>query len=141
MPDWVAWTVVAAAFAVGEIFTLGFFLGPIALAAAIAAIVAALGPSVEVQFAVFVLCSLGSLAFLRPIALRHTRTPGALRTGTAALIGQRAVVLQRVDADQGQVKIGGEVWSARPYDESDVYEPGTRVDVMKIEGATALVAE
>ena len=141
MPEWVAWVIVAAAFAVGEISTLGFFLGPIAVAAAIAAIVAALGIGVEVQFAVFVVCSLGSLVFLRPIALRHTRTQGTLRTGTAALIGQRAVVLERVDADHGQVKIGGEVWTARSYDESEVFEPGTRVDVMKIEGATALVAE
>ena len=62
-------------------------------------------------------------------------------SGTAALVGQRAVVLQRVDADSGQVKIGGEVWTARPYDESDVFEPGSRVDVLKIDGATALGAE
>ena len=141
MPEWVAWTIVAAALAVGEIFTLGFFLGPVAIAAAIAAVVAALGASVELQFAVFVILSAGSVLVLRPIALRHMKTPGALRTGTAALIGQRALVLERVDVDHGQVKIGGEVWTARPYDESDVFEPGTRVDVMKIDGATALVAE
>jgi membrane protein implicated in regulation of membrane protease activity len=141
MPEWVAWTIVAAALAVGEMFTLGFFLGPIALAAAIAAVVAAIGPPVEVQFAVFVVCSAASVLFLRPIALRHMRTPGALRSGTAALIGQRAVVLSRVDSNGGQVKIGGEVWTARPFDESEVFEPGSRVDVMQIEGATALVAE
>jgi membrane protein implicated in regulation of membrane protease activity len=141
MPEWVAWTIVAAAFAVGEMFSLSFFLGPIALAAAIAAVVAAIGPGVEVQFAVFVVCSAASILFLRPIALRHMRTPGALRSGTAALIGQRALVLERVDMDNGQVKIGGEVWTARPYDENEVFEPGTRVDVMKIDGATALVAE
>jgi membrane protein implicated in regulation of membrane protease activity len=69
------------------------------------------------------------------------RMPAALRTGTAALVGQRALVLERVDADGGQVKIGGEVWSARPYDDSDVFEPGARVDVLRIDGATALVAE
>src|SRR3954447_5148928 len=141
MPEWVAWTIVAAALAVGGIFTLGFFLGPIALAAAVAAVVAALGAAVEVQFAVFVLLSAASVLVLRPIAMRHMRTPTALRTGTAALVGQRAVVVQRVDADQGQVKIGGEVWTARPYDESDVFEAGARVDVLKIDGATALVAE
>jgi membrane protein implicated in regulation of membrane protease activity len=141
MPEWVAWTIVAAALAVGEIFTLGFFLGPVALAAAVAAIVAAIGPGVEVQFAVFVLCSAASILFLRPIALRHMNTPATLKSGTAALVGQRAVVLQRVDADHGQVKIGGEVWTARPYDESEVFEPGARVDVMQIDGATALVAE
>jgi membrane protein implicated in regulation of membrane protease activity len=141
MPDWVIWSLVAAALAVGEIFTLGFILGPIALAAAVAAVVAGAGGAIELQFAVFVLASIASLFFLRPIARRHMRTPSALKSGTAGLIGQRAVVLQRVDADNGQVKIGGEVWTARPYDETDVFEPGERVDVMKIEGATALVAE
>ena len=67
--------------------------------------------------------------------------PAALRTGTAALEGKRAVVLQRVDANGGRVRIGGEEWSARAYLEDQVLEPGTRVDVIKIEGATALVHE
>jgi membrane protein implicated in regulation of membrane protease activity len=141
MPDWVAWSVAAAALAVGEIFTLGFFLGPIAIAAVLAAIVAAVGAAIEVQVAVFVIASVASLGVVRPLARRHMRTPAALRSGTAALVGQRAVVLERVDADHGQVKIGGEVWTARPYDEDAVFEPGSRVDVLKIDGATALVAE
>ena len=141
MPDWVIWTIAAAALGVGEMLTVGFVLGPIALAAALAAVVAAIGAGAEIQVAVFVVAALASLLFLRPIARRHLRSPGLLRTGTAALVGQRALVIQRVDADQGQVRIGGEVWTARPFDDSDVFEPGARVDVMKIEGATALVAE
>src|SRR3954454_3267376 len=104
MPDWVIWSIVAAGFAVGEIFTLGFFLGPIALAAALAAVAAAVGAAVEVQVAVFAVASIASLAFLRPIARRHMKTPGQLRTGTAALVGQPAMVVQRVDSQNGQVK-------------------------------------
>ena len=141
MPDWVAWTIAAAVLAVGEMLTLGFFLGPVALAALIAAVVAAAGAAVEVQVAVFVACAAASLAVIRPIARRHMRTPASLRTGTAALVGRRAVVLERVDGMSGQVKIGGEVWTARAYDETDVFEPGERVDVLKIDGATALVAK
>jgi membrane protein implicated in regulation of membrane protease activity len=141
MPDWVIWAIAAGALAAGEIMTLGLFLGPIAIAAALAAIVAAAGVGVELQVAVFAVAAVASLAVIRPVALRHMRTPGRLRTGTAALVGTRAVVLERVDADRGQVKIGGEVWTARAYDEDDVFEPGARVDVMKIDGATALVAE
>src|SRR4051794_9650265 len=141
MPDWVVWTIAAAVLAVGEIATTGFILGPIAIAAALAAVAGAAGAGMEVQFVVFIVFSIASLLFLRPIARRHLRTAGTLRTGTAALIGQRAVVLERVDSDHGQVKIGGEVWTARPYDEDDVFEPGMRVDVLKIDGATALVAE
>jgi membrane protein implicated in regulation of membrane protease activity len=141
MPDWVAWIVAAVALGVGEIFTLGFFLGPIAIAALLAAIAGAIGAGLEVQFAVFILGSLASLAVVRPIARRHMRTPASLKSGTAALVGQRALVVQRVDGDSGQVKVRGEVWTARAYDDSAVFEPGTHVDVMQIDGATALVAE
>src|SRR3954466_13435297 len=141
MEEWVIWVIAAAVLAAGEIFTLGFFLGPIAIAAALSGMGAGVGLPVEVQVAVFAVASVGSLAFIRPIAKRHMRTPARLRSGTAALVGARAIVLEQVDADRGQVKIGGEVWSARAYDEDDVFEPGARVDVMKIDGATALVAE
>ena len=141
MPDWVIWAIAAAALAGGEVLTLGFFLGLLALGAAVAAIAGAVGLSVELQVALFAVTSVASLAFIRPIALRHIKTPARLKSGTAALVGARAIVLERVDADRGQVKIGGEIWTARAYDEDDVFEPGARVDVMKIDGATALVAE
>jgi membrane protein implicated in regulation of membrane protease activity len=141
MEDWVWWMVAAGVLAVGEIFTMGFFLGPIAVAAVLAALVAAVGIGLPVQWIVFIVASLGSLAVLRPIARRHLRTPPRIRTGTAALVGGRATVVERVDSDGGCVKIGGEVWSARAYDEDDSFEPGARVEVMKIDGATALVAE
>jgi membrane protein implicated in regulation of membrane protease activity len=141
MPEWAWWLVAAAALAGGEVLTLGFFLGPIAVAAVLAALVAVVGGPLSLQVAAFVLGSIASLAIVRPIARRHMRTPLQTRTGTAALIGSRAIVLEQVDADSGQVKIGGEVWSARAFDEDDVYEPGERVEVLRIEGATALVSE
>jgi membrane protein implicated in regulation of membrane protease activity len=141
MPDWVIWMIVAVALAAGEIFTVSFFLGPLALAAILSALVALGGGSVELQVAAFALGSVASLAIIRPIAKRHLRQPAQVRTGAAALIGQRAEVLERVDARNGLVKIGGEVWTARPYDEDEVIEPGARVEVLKIEGATALVSE
>lgn len=141
MAAWVVWLIIAAVLAAGELLTLGFFLGPVAVAAAIAALVAGLGAGAEAQVAAFAAAAGASILVLRPIARRHLRTPSPLRTGTAALVGTRAVVVQRVDAGGGQVKIGGEVWSARPYDEDSVLEPGTRVDVLEIQGATAFVAD
>src|SRR3954468_15741189 len=141
MPDWVPWVIGAAVLIVGEVFTLGFILGPIGFAALLAAGVAALGGGLALQLVVFIVGSVASLGVLRPIATRHLRTPAHIRTGAAALVGSRAIVLERIDADHGTVKIGGEVWTARPYDEDHVFEPGVRVDVMKIDGATALVAE
>ena len=142
MPDWVFWLVFAAVLAAGEVATLGFFLGAVAVAALPAALVAALGGGLALQLLVFIIGSVASLAFIRPVARRHLHTPPSISTGTAALIGARATVLQRVDAGGGgRVKIGGEEWTARPYDEDDVYEEGARVEVLKIEGATALVSD
>jgi membrane protein implicated in regulation of membrane protease activity len=140
VPEWLVWSIVAVALAVGEIVTPGLFvLGPIALAAAAAAIAAAFGAGWIVELIVFVGGSVASLAFIRPIAKAHLRLPIALRTGAAALVGSPAVVLERVDARGGRVKIGGEVWSARAFDESQVLDPGTSVQVAEIQGATALV--
>ncbi len=141
MPAWAIWVLVAVGLAVGEVITLGFFVEPIAVAAVLAAVVAAAGLGVGVQVIVFIAGSIASVAVLRPIARRHLRTPASLRTGTAALVGAKAVVLDRVDDTGGRVKIGGETWTARAFFDGQVLEPGTRVEVAKIEGATALVYE
>ncbi len=106
----------------------------------VAAGVAATGAGLAVQIAVFTVASLASLLFLRPIARRHLRTPAQLRTGTAALVGASALVTDRVDCHGGQVKLSGELWTARSFDEDEVIETGQRVRVMQIEGATALVS-
>lgn len=141
MEDWVWWVIAAGGLAVGEIFTMSFFLGPIAIAAVLAAIVSLAGGGLAASWVVFIAASIGSLLVLRPIARRHLRTPPRIRTGTAALVGGPATVVERVDADGGCVKIGGEIWTARAYDADETFEPGARVEVMKIDGATALVAE
>jgi membrane protein implicated in regulation of membrane protease activity len=97
VPEWVIWTIVALALAVGEIFTPGLFiLGPVALAAVIAGILSLLGVGAIAQVIVFIACSIASVALIRPIAKNHLRMPAAIRTGTAALTGTKALVLQRV---------------------------------------------
>ncbi len=142
MPDWVIWAIVAVLLALGELATPGlFFLGLVAVAAVPAAIVALLGGAAWLQVLVFILGSLGTLAVVRPIARAHLQMPVLMRTGTAALVGARAIVLERVDVNGGRVRIGGEEWSARAYMDGQVLEPGARVEVAKIEGATALVYE
>jgi membrane protein implicated in regulation of membrane protease activity len=142
MASWVIWAIVAVGLAIGEILTPGlFFLGPVALAAVLAAAVAAAGAGVGIALIVFIAAAIASLAFLRPIARRHLHMPQRLRTGTAALVGAKGVAIDRIDAHGGRVKIGGETWTARTFDESQVIEPGARVDIVKIEGATALVYE
>ncbi len=136
----VVWIVAAVLLAIGEVLTPGlFFLGPVALAALAAAIAAVLAGTI-VSVVVFVVAGLLSLVFLRPVARRHVHIPALSRTGTDALIGRKAVVTRRVDATGGRVRIGGEEWSARAYLDDGVYAEGTTVDVVRIEGATALVA-
>ena len=139
---WVVWLVAAIALAVGEVLTPGlFFLGPVALAAVVAALASALGAGAVGSLVVFIVGSVASLALLRPVAWRHVRLPALARTGTDALVGRKAVVTRRVDAHGGRVRIGGEEWSARTYLDGQVLETGSSVDVIQIEGATALVAE
>ena len=116
MPDWVIWAIAAVALGIGEIFTPGlFFLGPVALAAVAAALMALIGLGLVVQLIVFILGAIASLAILRPIARSHLRMPASTRTGTAALVGRKALVVQRVDLHGGRVRIAGEEWSARSF--------------------------
>jgi membrane protein implicated in regulation of membrane protease activity len=140
MTGLVLWLIAAVLLAIGELLTPGmFFLGPVALAAVGAAVTAGVGAGIVLQLIVFIAVSIASLAFLRPIARRHVHMPALTRTGTAALVGRTALVLQQVDANGGRVRIGGEEWSARAFFEEQTLEPGARVEIAKIEGATALV--
>jgi membrane protein implicated in regulation of membrane protease activity len=140
MPAWVVWAVVAVLLALGEIFTPGlFFLGPIALAALASTVVAAVGGPVWLQVVVFGAGSFAAVGLLRPIARKHLTMPHAIRTGTAALEGAKAIVLQPVNSRGGRVKIGGEEWSARSYMPDEEFDVGAEVEVAQIQGATALV--
>ena len=139
---WLIWVLVAVGLAVGEVLTPGlFFLGPVALAAGAAAVADLLGAGAIGSLIVFIVCSVASLAILRPVARRHIRLPAISRTGTDALIGRKAVVTRQVDGAGGRIRVGGEEWSARSYLGDQVLVEGQTVDIVQIEGATALVAE
>jgi membrane protein implicated in regulation of membrane protease activity len=143
MDPWLIWLIAAVIFAVGEIATLGFFLAPFAGGAAVAAVVSAVGAGELASWASFIVVSLVLLLALRPLARSHRRMPAQLRTGTAALVGRSAMVTERIhnDEDTGCVKLEGESWTARAYDGDEIIEPGKRVMVVEIRGATALVSE
>jgi membrane protein implicated in regulation of membrane protease activity len=140
IPVWALWAIASALFAIGEMFTPGlFFLGPLAVAALVAGLVAALATGAVGALLAFIGMTVICLAVLRPLARRHIRMPAVSRTGAAALIGQKALVLEQVDSSGGRVKIGGEEWSARPFLEGEPLLAGEQVEVAQIEGATALV--
>jgi membrane protein implicated in regulation of membrane protease activity len=141
MGTWVIWLIVAAVLGTVEVMTTTLAFGLVGIAALIAAGAGYLGAPAALQFGAFVAASAVGLGVARPFALRHIRQPPMLRTGTAALVGRTALVLEEVGPHGGRVRIGGEVWSARSYDEAQVIPAGKTVDVMHIEGATALVYE
>jgi membrane protein implicated in regulation of membrane protease activity len=143
MDEWVIWLIAAVALAVGEILNLSFFLFPFAIGALGAAVVSLAGAGTPAALAAFAVLTAVSFAVVRPIAKRHVRMPAQLRTGTAALVGKTAVVLEPIDNDAGQgtVRLDGETWTARSYDEDQTFAAGTRVHVMEIKGATALVSD
>ncbi|MEA2132208.1 MAG: hypothetical protein QOC68_117 [Solirubrobacteraceae bacterium] len=143
MDPWVLWLIAAAILGLGEIATSGFFLAPFAVGALLAALISAAGAGTAISLIVFLGVSVAALTALRPLARAHLKMPAQLRTGTAALVGRSATVVERIANREGVgcVSIEGEVWTARAYDEDDVIEAGQRVQVLEIRGATALVSE
>jgi membrane protein implicated in regulation of membrane protease activity len=142
MDWWILWLLAACVLGIGEMHQGGFYLLPFAIGAALAGAVSLLGVGTLLSAIMFVATSTVVLGALRPVARRHRQLPPAIRTGAAALVGKRATVLERIANDEGVgcVRIeGGEVWTARSYDEDEVIDAGERVEVVEIRGATALV--
>ncbi|MFG2731137.1 NfeD family protein [Streptomyces canus] len=136
---WVWWLVGAAALGIPLVVTAMPEFGMLAAGAIAAAIAAGLGGDIVVQVLVFAVVSVALIAVVRPIATRHRSQRPQLVTGVDALKGKQAVVLERVDSAGGRIKLAGEVWSARSLDTGRAYEVGQEVDVVDIEGATAIV--
>jgi membrane protein implicated in regulation of membrane protease activity len=136
---WIIWLIIAAVLGTIEIATTTLAFGLLGLAALVAAGAGFVGGDAAIQFGAFILTSAVGLGVARPFALRHIRHPPLLRSGTAALVGRTGYVLEEVSEHGGRVRIGGEEWSARSYDETLVIPAGAKVDVLQIEGASALV--
>jgi membrane protein implicated in regulation of membrane protease activity len=135
----VVWLVIAIALGAAEVLTTSLAFGPIAVGALVAAGVSVAGGGLAWQLTGFAITSVLGIGLVRPIAIRHLKQPPPLRSGTAALVGRPALVLEDITPHSGRVRIGGEEWSARPYDEESVIPAGHTVDVLQIQGATALV--
>ena len=136
---WYWWVLLGVALVVIEMTTLDLIFLMLAVGAFAGAFGATVVANLIVQAAIALGVALMMLAAVRPVALRHLRIPQELRSGMAALPGSRAIVLERVDERDGRVKIGGETWSARTESPNQVLEPGTNADVLRIDGATAIV--
>ncbi|WP_330329709.1 NfeD family protein [Streptomyces sp. NBC_00536] len=136
---WVWWLVGAVGLGIPLVVTAMPEFGMFAVGAIAAAVTAALGGGVPVQLLVFAVVSVALIAVVRPIANRHRDQRPQHRSGIDALRGRSAVVTERVDGSGGRIKLAGEIWSARTLDADSSFEPGQRVDVVEIDGATAVV--
>ncbi|WP_156724403.1 NfeD family protein [Streptomyces apocyni] len=136
---WVWWLVVAFGLGIPLVLTAMPEFGMLAVGGVAAAVTAGLGGGLVLQVAVFAVVSVALIVVVRPIAARHQARSAQSSTGVDALKGKQAVVLERVDGRGGRVKLAGEVWSARPLDAAQSYEVGQEVDVVEIDGATAIV--
>ncbi len=137
--DWQAWLLVGLVLAAAEVTTLDLTLLMMAVGALAACLVAAVGLGVYVQVVAGAAVAVGLLAFVRPNMARRLHAGPTIKTGPAALVGRDGLVLERVTDGSGRVKLNGEVWTARSLDENVEIEPGSRVSVAKIDGATAVV--
>jgi membrane protein implicated in regulation of membrane protease activity len=135
---WVWWLAAAGALGIPLVITAMPEFGMFAVGAVAGSLTAALGAGAVLQVVVFLAVSIALVAVVRTVAAARPARP-ELRTNVDALKGRQALVLERVDRHTGRVKLGGEVWSARTLDESLVFEAGQQVDVVEIEGATAVV--
>ncbi|MEC3917772.1 NfeD family protein [Nocardia sp. CDC160] len=136
----IVWLVAGILLAAAEMLTGSLVLIMLGVAALVTAgVSAATGSSVVVDAVVFGGVSIALLVGVRPFLLRRYATPPPHQTGVDALPGRTAKVLEQVDEHGGRVKLGGEVWSARPYDASETYPVGSTVFIMRIDGAHAVV--
>lgn len=140
--DWQAWLATAIALGVAELFSLDLMLLMMATGA-LAGMGASLIPGVgwPVQVIVAVVTAVGMLAFVRPNVVKRLHSGPELTLGHAALVGRQGLVIDEVTREGGQIRIAGEVWTARPYDDTAVIPVGANVDVFEIRGATAYVHE
>jgi membrane protein implicated in regulation of membrane protease activity len=137
--DWQAWLALAIVLGVAELFSLDLVLLMLAVGSLVGVVVALVGAPLAAQVLAAVAASVAMLAFVRPNVVRRLHSGPDLVLGHNALIGKQAVVVHEVGPDGGQIRVAGELWTARPYDETTVIPVGAHVDVLQIKGATALV--
>ncbi|WP_406204966.1 NfeD family protein [Kitasatospora sp. NBC_01560] len=139
MDSWIWWLLAAVGLGIPLVITAMPEFAMFAVGALAAAGVAGLGAGAVWQVLVFVAVSTGLLVVVRPIAYRQLKKGPQIKMGIEALKGATAVVAEQVDGEGGRIKLNGEIWSARALHPGSVYQPGQQVDVVEIQGATALV--
>ncbi|MBD8869428.1 NfeD family protein [Nocardioides sp. MJB4] len=137
---WETWLALSIGLGVAEMFSLDFVLLMLAAGAAVGMVAALLGAPVVLQVILASAAAVGALAVVRPSVVRRMHHGPELQVGHDKLVGKQGLVTERITQQEpGRIKLSGEVWTAQPYDDTVVIEPGETVDVLQIRGATAIV--
>ena len=137
---WAAWAGAAVLLGVAEMLSLDLVLIMVAVGAVAGMVMALVGAPVAAQVLVAAAVSVAMLGLVRPAIAKRFHGGPELTLGHGKLVGQQGLVTERITSmTPGRIKLAGEIWSAQPYDETLVIEPGETVDIMQIKGATALV--
>ena len=142
MEAWVFWVVAAVVLVIAEATTTAFVAVYFGVAALVTAVAAVAGLPVALQLVVFGVVSVGSMVLTRPALRRATGRRASIRTGVDAMQGRIGVVVRPIaELEPGQVKVGGETWTARSFYDGESIPEGRRIEVVRVEGVTALVIE
>jgi membrane protein implicated in regulation of membrane protease activity len=134
------WLAVAILLGIAEMFSLDLILGMLALGALVGMLSALLGAGFAVSAIVAAVASVACLAVVRPPLIKRLHSGPELSLGHGKLVGQQGIVTERITGlEAGRIKLSGEIWSAKPYDETLTIDPGQTVEVLEIRGATAYV--
>lgn len=136
---WETWTALAILLALAELLSLDLVLLMLAVGAGVGILTALIGLPVAAQILAAIGAATAMLLFVRPSIVKRLHAGPELTLGHDALVGRQGVAVSEISVDGGQVKIGGDLWTARPYDETITIHEGARVDVFQIKGATAYV--
>lgn len=138
--SWAIWFSLTLLLAIAEILSLDLVLVMLAAGALAGGVTALIAPALWwLQVLVAVVVSVLSLLVLRPTLIKRVRSMPGYRSALASMVGRPGRVTQKVDAVEGEIKVDGQVWSARAYDESMVLDPGTEVEVFELDGTVAVV--
>ncbi len=138
---WGVWLGLALLLGGAELFSLDLVLLMLAVGALVGMATALVGLGIPVQVIAPAVAAVAMLAFVRPSFVKRLHSGPDLQHGFTGLVGEEGVTVAEVSAQGGQIKLAGEIWTARPYDEYAVIPVGAKVQVFEIRGATAYVHE
>ena len=137
---WIFWLIAAGVFFIIEMATIGFLVFWLGIGALLAMLTSFITDSILIQVLVFVITSILLLIFTRPLVNKFIKVPKEVKTNAYSIIGKKAIVISKINniEGNGQVKIDGDVWSAKSFDDEDIPE-NTEVEIIEIDGVKAVV--